>query len=174
MSEWQSGIGICLLIHRWLVLWVRYPLEATLFFADFETPWCQFCTTFVLVNCAIGNWHGSLRLNKNWMFLEWFIFRHFNKLVTQELSSFFFISFQWNVQRVRCRKAIPFEHGGSEGYIWCNELSTYTVCNLTRLIFWKKVKMYTCIFLILCFKMYEIIIGHVLTSFRITVQKAWH
>ena len=28
----------------WLVLWVRFPLEATLFFAGFETSWCQFCT----------------------------------------------------------------------------------------------------------------------------------
>ena len=26
------------------MLWVRFPLEATLFLADFETPWCQFCT----------------------------------------------------------------------------------------------------------------------------------
>ena len=26
-----------------LVLWVQYPVEA-IFFADFETPWCQFCT----------------------------------------------------------------------------------------------------------------------------------
>ena len=32
--------GICLLIHRWLVLWVWYPLEATLFLADFKTHWC--------------------------------------------------------------------------------------------------------------------------------------
>ena len=27
-----------------LVLWVLIPLEATLFFADFETTWSQFCT----------------------------------------------------------------------------------------------------------------------------------
>ena len=26
-----------------LVLWVQYPVEA-IFFAEFETPWCQFCT----------------------------------------------------------------------------------------------------------------------------------
>ena len=31
MSGWQSGIGICLLIHRWLVVWVQFPLETTLF-----------------------------------------------------------------------------------------------------------------------------------------------
>ena len=37
MSGWQSGIGICLVIHR-------FPLEATLFFADFKPPWCQLCT----------------------------------------------------------------------------------------------------------------------------------
>ena len=44
MSGWQSGIGICPIIQGWLVLWVRFPLEVTLVFADFETLWCQFCT----------------------------------------------------------------------------------------------------------------------------------
>ena len=43
MFRWHSVIGICLLIHRWLVLWVQFPLEATSFLPDFETSWCQFC-----------------------------------------------------------------------------------------------------------------------------------
>ena len=44
MSEWLSGREIRNLIHTWLVLSVRFPLEVSLLFADFENPWCQFCT----------------------------------------------------------------------------------------------------------------------------------
>ena len=43
--DWQIGWvgkGAGILIVG-LVLWVQYPLEA-IFFADFETTWCQFCT----------------------------------------------------------------------------------------------------------------------------------
>ena len=43
--DWQIGWvgkGAGILIVG-LVLWVQYPVEA-IFFADFETPWCQFCT----------------------------------------------------------------------------------------------------------------------------------
>ena len=31
MSGWQSGIGIWFVTHRWLVLWVWFQLEATIF-----------------------------------------------------------------------------------------------------------------------------------------------
>ena len=44
--DWQIGWvgkGVRILIHRWLVLWVQFPVEATIF-ADFEAPRCQFCT----------------------------------------------------------------------------------------------------------------------------------
>ena len=44
--DWQIGLvgkvaGISIV---GLVLWVQYPVEAIFFFADFQTPWCQFCT----------------------------------------------------------------------------------------------------------------------------------
>ena len=66
MSGWQSGTGICLLIHRWLVLWVRSPLEATLFFAGFEIPWCQFCTKIPEMSylCYLGKTRISLKNNQ--------------------------------------------------------------------------------------------------------------
>ena len=66
MSGWQSGTGICLLIHRWLVLWVRSPLEATLFFASFEIPWCQFCTKMSEMSylCYLGKTRISLKNNQ--------------------------------------------------------------------------------------------------------------
>ena len=38
MTDWLSGYGIRILIHKWLVLRVRFLLKATLVFADFETP----------------------------------------------------------------------------------------------------------------------------------------
>ena len=43
--DWQIGwVGKAVeILIVGLVLWVRYPVEA-IFFADFETPWCKFCT----------------------------------------------------------------------------------------------------------------------------------
>ena len=51
MTDWLR-----IVIHKRLVLWVWFPLEATLFFADFETPLCQFCTKMAEVSdlCYLG------------------------------------------------------------------------------------------------------------------------
>ena len=44
----MAWLGLCktvrILIHRWLVLWVQFPVKDNFNLADFETPQCQFCT----------------------------------------------------------------------------------------------------------------------------------
>ena len=50
MTDWLSGYGICLLIPWWLVSWIQFRLEATLFLAEtfFKIPRCQRNVRFVL------------------------------------------------------------------------------------------------------------------------------
>ena len=52
MSGWQSGIGICLVIHGWLVLWVQFPqLNFLLILKPLDVHCVQKCQKYQ--NCVI-------------------------------------------------------------------------------------------------------------------------
>ena len=74
MSRWQSGIGISLLIHWWLVLWVQFSLKATLFllklFKILDVNFVQKCSK--MPNLGWKQSSSKLLLNNGLSCQQWY------------------------------------------------------------------------------------------------------